>query len=494
MEFHCPDNVALWAAGALTSGWPVLRCTAPDEVALTALLDRVVDVLGALPQAVIDEPWETEAPWFAWAELPELTAEDWVRLTVACPEVWLVPGLSPGAERAEAHGWAERERIECGDVQADQWIDRSGVGSAPPELTRLGGPDEAVQALERQLVEAIRTVDPALQPRSDRGPDTVAPVVARSSGRVGLWLSLGAESFANLAGDTIRPRRQAIIDALAKLILNRAEHDSLRLAPDLAWWSPLGGLDLVLWLITPTMPASPGNSAVQPGVDADVACTDAFPVAEIQLFPDTLGHHDTLVMSALAFAEEAGVDGGVCRWIPGETGWHFAATWQADAKVDTETFAEKLGTLPHAYAVRVVPGEPLGLEEHWPCANPVWRRGMGSWFLRVRDGRQDRDRLPTAGPRELDADDLAMGAVVMQAMLARGIQPLEPPIALDAPSGPALEWVLPSLNDPKALDDALQLLASVPKWSGILVYAQGVDRTRVRVLRSFESVFRTEKE
>ncbi len=483
MEFPAPNNVALWAAAALTSGWPVLRCSAPDEPSLMALLARVQTVSGPLPQAVIDAPWEAGEPWLAWSEMPGLTAQAWIALSLACPEVWLVPGLSPGSERAEAHGWAERERLVSGDVVADQWIDLSGVGSAPPELTRVGAPDAPVQVLERELVEAVRTVDPALQPRSDRGPDTLAPVVARSSGRVGLWLSLGSEALSGADGGDVQARRQHILDALAEVVLARANHETLRLAPDLAWWSPLGGLDFVLWIITAPTSGLPGDGGIRSDVDADVDCTEAFPVAEVQLIPASLSHHDALVASALPLAEAVGAKGGSCRWIPGQEGWHFAATWEANAHVDTEAFAESLVALPGAHAVRVVPGEPLGLEEHWPCANPVWRRGMGSWFLRVRDGRQDRDRLPTAGPRELDADDLATAAVVMQAMTARGVQPLAPPIALDAPGGPALEWVMPPLLETAALQDVLELLACVPRRTAVLMYAHGQDRTRVRVMR-----------
>ena len=176
----------LQAEAAVASGWPTLHLFTEDEAGMVAALDRVRGALGPLPQADLIEPWEPVGePWELRIDLPGFSPEHWAEISAALPEAVLVPGLRPGVRAAEDRGERLVDEIEGGGLVAELFYDAVRGGVLTPDLARPSGAED-LRPLEEELAEVLRSVQPDLRFVSDRGADTVQPVVHRSTGRFGV--------------------------------------------------------------------------------------------------------------------------------------------------------------------------------------------------------------------------------------------------------------------------------------------------------------------
>ena len=225
MHVSPSSHLELWLAASVASAWPVLRANGDSE-RIEAILASVENRLGPLPQAIIDEPWEDGDPWLLEVALPGLAVEVAVELS-AIDGVWFSPGPRPELAQALERGTRLDELERVDPVVARRPIGTEGAEL--PELGRSNAADSQVQALEAEITERLRAVDPSLQSWSSRGPDTVAPVVDPETGRFGVLISLASEAFAPLDGETLLARRRAILEALNQLVIDRAEHLTFKL-------------------------------------------------------------------------------------------------------------------------------------------------------------------------------------------------------------------------------------------------------------------------
>lgn len=406
----------LLAQAALASGWPTLHVLVPDEAALVAARRVAEAVLGPLPQVDVLEPWDDGEPWELRIDLPDLDPARWVALRDALPGATLAPGMREGARTAEDLGFVHLDVIEAGGVVATMTSDAAG-GVRVPDLQR-GRPDAEIERLERELALTLQEDGlPAFV--SDRGPDTVEPVVHRTTGRFGVRLAFPDEVFGALSGDAVLDVRERIVAAVGRVVKARETDPRVRLAPDLVW-AVRWGLELFVWFVAPAVASLPGDQEVLPGLHP-------FPAAlpdlvdgldglaeelEVQVLPERPADHDGIVDAVLAAEPAVPLHGGRPRWLRTADGWAFAPCWRIldlDGPRVREV-VEQLGGIPGVRAVRVVPGEPAGQGERWAIADPSWHVGAHRWFVRLHDPRMDRDVLPPVTDRETDERDASLQA------------------------------------------------------------------------------------
>ncbi len=404
--------------------WPRVRVLCADESVVLAALEALREGLGALPQADIIEPWDPggDEPWELRVDLPGVSAaaiEQAAHALAMLPaRVQWTAGAPAGVTESTDRHLRVAEFLRADGIEAVQWVDPEAGGSLTLDLARSAAVDPEVLELELELARALRTVDPGLAMRSDRGPDTVAAVVHRSSGRFGVEVVVGHEAFEGLDGDQVLGRRQAILGAVASVMGPRAEHPRLQLAPDVRFDLPLGGLSLLLWAIAPPVPALPGDWPV-PMEDAGVAVqglVDDVPglvrELEVQVLPEPSASHEAVLAAVADTAEAGGWLGGRPRWLGGPQGPVFAPTWRVCAPQAATLWpaVEALQTHAEVRALRVVGAEPSGLEAAWPGCDPAWWVGRRRCWLRVRDGVRDRDHLERVDPRPCTDSDAALEA------------------------------------------------------------------------------------
>ena len=261
------------AVAALASAWPRLRVLADREAAVLDALTTLQRVAGDVPQADVIEPFDPDAgePWELRCDLPDLSADTWQALRDALRhhEHELSPGAPPEVTRADDLG-----------VRLCDWLDGDGlsarmiVGTADGEqsldLRRSSRADADIEVLERQLAEALHEAHPSLRLTSDRGHDTVTPVVHRTSGRLGLELYIGPEVWQGLNGDEVLALRRTAVDALASVVHERRLHPTLQLAPDVLWGTRLGGMVLLVWIVAAHVGALPGDEPVASGLSKNI--------------------------------------------------------------------------------------------------------------------------------------------------------------------------------------------------------------------------------
>jgi len=429
-----PPSDPLYAAhtdAALVSGWPRLRVLCPHAEQLQAERGRLEAVLGPLPQADVIEPFDPSRgePWELRVDLPGLSAATWASLG---------PSLPPGDHELTPGCPAEVVAADDLGVRLTEWLDGGGLAARMPVAVddgaqrldlqrRSDAVDDAVEALEVELARVLHHHDPRLRLISDRGADTVTPVVHRSSGRPGVELAFDPAGFAGLDGDETLALRRAAVAGLAEVVRRRAsEAAPLRLAPDPSFSLPLGSLSLVAWIVAPHGAALPGDGVVPDGISPH-------PVALGQLLRDAAGLVDDLEVQVVAASHEAteaveaaaprGWRGHTPRWVHTAAGPRFVPTWRAPLDPDVASVVDRLPG-----DVRLVPGRLVGLEEEdpWLIRYVVWGRERVA--LRVRDAVRDRDRVPRAQPRDPAADDAAL---VGPALAALG--PLATRLAADGP-------------------------------------------------------------
>lgn len=494
----------LQTLAALASGWPTLHLFGDDEASVEAALTALQALLGPLPQADLIEPWSPDDPeprWELRVDLPDLSAETWHAIQQHLPDAILVPGLREGARAAQDLGLLHLEPLHAGDGLI-AWMPGDEEGSLTPDLARARGADAQIQDLEVELAHAIRAIDPAIAFRSDRGPDTVQPVVHRQTGRFGIQLTFGPETFEGLDGDAVAARRQALLTALSSVLARRASHPLVRLAPDVRWDVPLGGLSLLAWILAPAVPALPVDSDVPPGLSpTDPALTalladpSQLESIELQVVPTTPAAHDRVVEQITATLSHDGpVRGALPRWLRVGGRWVFCPIWQVptpDVGPELRPLLDQLAALDEVAALRVVPGEPCGLGDVWSVCQPAWTWGPLHALVRVRDALTDRDRLPEAAGRPRHPRDAQVEVQAFAALVAAG----EPAGLLPGAPGPGraivdsagregLEFSFDARSfSAEPLRSTLSALGAVghPELAPVSFYAHRHDRTVVRL-------------
>ena len=265
------------------------------------------------------------------------------------------------------------------------------------------------EEVERAFVEAIRRVGVELLLSSERGGDTVAAVRHRTSGRRGLRLVIQPECLDKLDGDALARLRVDLVTAVGGVVAHRAQRETGALAPDLGW-DPRWGFTLVCWWIGAPGATPPGDGVLERGVNPSPAglyrlmcgLEDWTEQLEVQVAPKTPADHDAVVeaVSVLA-AQGQSVFGARPRWLwlRGEQGIQatFAPVWHIRLEGMTpETLVdmvERIAAHESVGGVRIVPGEPVGLEESWAVADVAWIWVESICVMRVRDGVSDRDLL-----------------------------------------------------------------------------------------------------
>lgn len=391
---------ALAVRAALASGWPRLWVSTASELGLIRARTIATSILGPLPQADELIPFAPSGSWELRVDLPGLEPLDWIRVRDALAAAGLEGRLEPAdplhVTEALDRGWLIGERHGPG-LDARLLIDPEG-GAVRLDLRRVAGLDPALEELEAQIVARIRAVDPALQLRSDRGPDTLVPVVHRPTGRVGIELDLGRGGWS---------QRGVVLAELAALAVARADHPVLQLAADAHLDTRLGGLQIVLWLVAPPATPLPGDGGIEGGVST--ALLEAlrggalFEDLELHVLPHDAAAHDEVVSAISKIAEAAGWLGGPPRWVEGPQGLRFCPTWRLSR--DQLQPVLGLGQGPGVAGIRIVPGEPSGLAEGWPIIQPSWRWAGARCLVRLRDARTDRDLLERVEERSATPQD-----------------------------------------------------------------------------------------
>jgi hypothetical protein len=432
----------LWFAAALTSAWPLLVVLAPDEERLLEARRIAEEILGPLPHADEVEPWDDD-PWSLEVLLLDVDAGRAVAAVTTLRDAGfdarLAPGPSPGARDADALGLLVADEIRRPPVVARLVAHVVHGGDGRSDVARRAPTGPAIE-LERELCEAVarRGLPP---PHSDRGPDTVDAVVHRPTGRAGVQLRFVDDVD-----------RDAVIDVVAGVVRARADHPTLRLAPDVGWDASFG-LGVTIWLLAERGPGLPGD-VVTPGFDAAgtrrrlEGLRGAAASVEVQVVPRSPGDADPLALDLAKHAPDVVV--GAPPRIVGRPP-RFAVVWSAppDELDAIVAFASMAAARPDVAAVRVVPASPDGLGDRWSSVDAHWREVGGTVFLRLRDPVLDHDLLPTSGPGRVpwaSPDEIPGVTAISDGVLADGRPATTLSLTADAVHTTVLDEVLAAVD------------------------------------------------
>ena len=387
----------LYIAAAVTSGWPVVHVHTRDETTMLAARERIEAAVGPLPQTDEIEPWDPNEPaWELRIALPGASVQTLAAVALAAgpDEVVVHAGPTPGLMHDIDTGRPFRETTTAGPLTAALHFDPEDGGSGRMDLRRCAA-DPNIEDLDRDVALALQAHGVTAPFRSHRGNDTVGPVVHRPSGRLGARLAFPPD---------VEVDRDAVLAAQVPLVQARAEHDTLRLAPDMRW-DVDDGLALTLWFIAPRGPRLPTDridapargevTALLQGLDA------AVPEVEVQVVPAHPEHADAVVDAVKDFPLPTdALTGTLPRWVGSPP--RFAPCWRLDPGAVgprvVDDWVQRLQADPRIEAVRVVPAAPRGLEARWASLEPAWRVVAGTVFRRIRDPLLDVDRLPERHP------------------------------------------------------------------------------------------------
>jgi hypothetical protein len=382
--------VAAWA-----HGWPVLQGRFPSESAALEAGLALEDNFGSLPQAELLEPDEADLgsePWRVEVELPGWSVEELLGAELVFRrhqgEVSWQCGAVPGLRAACEAGALEEVILTAGEVSAVTYAQAADGRARRADVLRLRAEvDPAWRALEVCVAEALAAVGLALE--SDRGPDTLQPVLDIGLGRVG-W-------EATLVGD--RVDEEAALRMLAALDLAApADVQALRLGRRFelvatSTWVVYGGL------VAPCawVPALELESTI--ALAAFCAGDPQLREFEWLLSPP---HGADAAAWYAALGEKEGWDivhtAGL-RWVRVGERWRCVPRWVMTSR-DARSFpAYDALDLGPAVAC-LLPGLPEGLEDRWAFCDVDWQVGDERCFLRIRDQQRHADTLPSFTPAE----------------------------------------------------------------------------------------------
>ena len=435
-----------------------------------ATLKRVESVVGPCPQFDIIEPWSPESgePWELQVCLPELnadTASAVLNAANAAQDAASPVKNAAGASAAARRDIEDQATIGAGETAAvGRALDQGLLvpecfaveGLAATRITAhdgtpwsadlaTGKADATLQALSDRWVAAIHARLPQVAIESDRGPDTVDPVVHRTTGRLGARVHL-----AQMEHPDPEAFRRALLEATATLATGvpTIAHDALL---DERW-----GTTLVVWLVAPHAEPLPGSAAMTAH-----RLTTPFAVqglaASLELIVACGGeHHVQVAMDVTELAQRHGWgQGSLPRWMPTSDGWTFCACWSS-TEGPPDALLDELVRVPNLDSAWVAPGEPVGLADQTPLATSHLVPSRHRWWQRLRDAVTDRDWLevltePASG---LPALETAPGLPSIYAMFGEKA-PVR--VVADSAGRPGLEMHLP----PTSSQGAHRLLAAL---------------------------------
>lgn len=393
----------LWTAASLTSGWPVLCAEVPSEEEAAELTEALEGLLGRCPQAVWYGPDRSEEAWSLRCALPGLSVQDALLLQDSL-SVRFMPGPRP------AVAWARELGLRCDSQTWDDGVcfvrPQTDAADVPPEWIDGGQADATVQALEVELSEAIRSVQASLASTSDRGVDTGRLVREVVTGRMGLvW------SFGSLGGEWV----PEVLAAVAAVVRGRAEHETLRLAPDVWWWSPLDGLDVLTWLVVPAVGSEPSELP-----EGDTGW--------LHVVPSSSHEEAALAVARWAEGEQAELEPLEPQWLRLGEEWVFCPTWRGARGAE-------IARLDEVASVHAIPWTEA-LDGAGPAVSvQAWSSEHG-WAVCLRHAERDRDWMPPAEARAPVPDDAAALACFTSTRHIAAPRPVQ------TLTGPALDLVL----------------------------------------------------
>lgn len=406
---------------AVASGRATLVLEHPSDDVLASALELIETRLGPLPHAELLEPWDDGAYQLRIdhdLELDDLLPLDTALATAGLPPLTAVICPPPEVRHCEDLGLRAHEELVSDGFVARMSFDAEDGGLVPERWIR-GQLDDGLKELSAEVDAALS--HEGLSFRSDQGVGLLDPGMDPVSGRLGVRLSLPPEVLGEHDGDALLARRQQVVDALARVVHDRAVHERLVLAPD-ATFHTRYGMDLTLWLVAPHGPVRPEGP--MPEADTDLrwlaGVEGLLDTVELQLQAD-----DEAVLAAAAelAALEAPVVGGPPRWWRTAEGLVQVGTWTASPDAE---LAPALAVLSRHGPARVVPGAPAGLAERWDRVGPTWVRHERGWWLRLRDGVSLDDWLAQVETRPGDSrDDRLEDALIDALSSTRGAVAVE---------------------------------------------------------------------
>jgi hypothetical protein len=281
-----------------------------------------------------------------------------------------------------------------------------------PDLARAASADGEVEELEREIAAALAELDASLVLHSERGDDTVGPVVHRPTGRIGFTLDFLEHDVPPIE----------ICSTLGGVVAARSQHPVLRLAPDGLWSTPLGGLRVVLWCIAPAAPCLPTSPPLGPGLDPAISwlTARASRIADCAdgLVLQVVGTGAPRVIQDLPGAV-ALLEGTRPGWVELD-GPAFADRWTFGWNDRAAAVLQALRGAPEVRAAQVIPGTPLGLELLAPTLQSVWTRAAERFVGRHHDGCTERDLLEVAQQRPRTPTDAMTDLALLRALAVRG--------------------------------------------------------------------------
>ena len=473
----------------------MIRLEALNEAPCHDALQKLEALLGPLPQAELLEPWEPGDPVVLRVDLPGLGPADAARLRDAGFDI--LPGLPPGARTARDQDAVVEDEIAGGGRTATLWSDAIEGGLCLPDFG-TEDPDPAGGAVASELIAGLRAVSAELVPDVASAVDFVRH---RTTGRQALRLTVPQQALAGLEGEALLTLRRDVIAAVAEVVDRRPAELHSELG-----WDPRLGFSVIVWRRGSPGPALPGDSVVERGLSPAPEALRALDLAgrvhavEVQVVPSSPAMHHPVIEALLPLLEGSTLQGAEPRWVYARgVGPAFCPTWRAPA----ESLADLSTLLPDllvdgVHAIRVVPVQPVGLEDVEPFLDPAWRWLGARWVARWRDGVRDRDRLVAWVPRDPDPADHALIESIAT-VLGRGAEALLEPDAqgrlvrpiVDDTGRPGLALHGPPelATDPMRLSFLLGLLGSVPLpiCSDLLDLALPVDGVVLHLWRRSEA-------
>lgn len=428
-----------------------------DEAAAQSWLDAVADAGLWLPQATLldeDGALTLRIDLVGPADAVDAQLAAMRRL----PDAVAVGRYAPsGTREAIELGTLIAEPIVAESHVAEGWVDAHEGGMLRWERVYTHAPadDPELNALSAAIVAALRPIDAALALQSDRGADQVQPFVHPHTGAYGVEAVVVLPDWDARPGDEVAALRARIVAAVGAALAAPPPPAQIRFSPTMSWEAG-AGVTVLAWANGRPATAWPlDDDASAPGPDLEAslpALADQAHQIEVQVVcrPED---HDLVAGRVAEVAPTLAVPlaGGASRFVAWRGEPRFVPTWSAPLVSGLADALAIIEGIPGVEGVRAVPGEPFGFGD-WAFADPGWWPCREGWFLRLRDGRRDRDACPHVQPRPPDDRD---GEAIMRLIAACADLPEEvgmPEPVEDSEGRPGLRVHLPAeCRDPHVL-------------------------------------------